>query len=55
MQRADEALTGSGGVPTDVEIDPDMYNVYSQWQQGMHLYNTFFNLLNLPPLLCILF
>ncbi|TKY56978.1 Ankyrin repeat-containing protein [Spatholobus suberectus] len=28
------AFTGSGGVPTDIEVEAAMYNVYSQYKQG---------------------
>ncbi|KAK7320545.1 hypothetical protein VNO77_30109 [Canavalia gladiata] len=34
MKRPYQAYTGGGGVPTGIDVDEDMYNVYSQWKQG---------------------
>ncbi|KAK7300415.1 hypothetical protein RJT34_11259 [Clitoria ternatea] len=34
LKRPYAAYTGGGGVPTDMEVESDMYNVYSQWKQG---------------------
>ncbi|CAJ2653628.1 unnamed protein product [Trifolium pratense] len=34
MKRPYAAFTGSGGRPTDREIDPDMFNVFPLWKQG---------------------
>ncbi|KAL2317023.1 hypothetical protein Fmac_030899 [Flemingia macrophylla] len=34
MKRPYAAFTGSGGVPTDMEIEEDMYKVYNPWKQG---------------------
>ncbi|XP_027187495.1 uncharacterized protein [Cicer arietinum] len=33
MKRPYEAFTGSGGRPTDIEIDPEMYNIFPQWKR----------------------
>lgn len=37
MKRPYAAFTGSGGRPTDREIDSDMYNVFPQWKQGIYI------------------
>ncbi|KAG5109605.1 hypothetical protein AAZX31_14G047400 [Glycine max] len=34
LKRPYAAFTGSGGKPTDMEVEADMYNVYSQYKQG---------------------
>ncbi|XP_027368533.1 uncharacterized protein LOC113874510 [Abrus precatorius] len=34
MKRPYAAYTGGGGVPTDIKVEADMYNVYSQYKQG---------------------
>ena len=36
LTRPYAAFTGSGGKPTDMEVEADMYNVYSQYKQGMY-------------------
>jgi len=35
LKRPYAAFTGSGGVPTDMHVEADMYNVYNQYKQGM--------------------
>ncbi|KAL9316155.1 hypothetical protein ACSQ67_017156 [Phaseolus vulgaris] len=34
LKRPYAAFTGSGGVPTDIQVEADMYNVYNQYKQG---------------------
>ncbi|KAK7372595.1 hypothetical protein VNO80_05980 [Phaseolus coccineus] len=34
LERPYASFTGSGGVPTDMEVETDMYHVYSQYKQG---------------------
>lgn len=37
MKRPYAAFTGSGGRPTDIVVDPNMYNVFTLTQQGIHV------------------
>jgi len=41
MKRPYAAYTGGGGAPTDKEVEQDMYDVYSQWKQGMYVSLTY--------------
>jgi len=38
LERPYAAFTGSGGVPTDMKVETDMYNVYNEYKQGIYIY-----------------